>query len=258
MASFFAMNQHHPDVLAVAKLLDHAVLQPTNGPAETLAGCELASKYEIAALCVKPCFLPLAARALKGSPVAPCAVTGFPHGNSSTSAKIFETREAIAAGATEIDTVINNGFVAEGLWEEVAREVAAIQAACVSDGAILKVIFETDFLNSEQIRKLAEICAAEGVAYVKTSTGFGYVKQADGAFNYRGATEEAVRIMRGVCGDRCGVKASGGIRTLDEVLKFRDLGCTRIGVGATAAILAEAEVRYAGVLNGTYPAAQGY
>jgi deoxyribose-phosphate aldolase len=252
------MNSTSPEVLAVASLLDHAVLQPTNGPADTLAGCELATQYQIAALCVKPCFLPLAARALEGSQVAPCAVTGFPHGNSSTAAKVFESREAIASGATEIDTVINNGFVAQGLWDEVAREVAALQHACASQGAILKVIFETDFLDSSQIRKLAEICAVEGVAYVKTSTGFGYVKQADGNFNYRGATEEAVRIMREVCGDRCGVKASGGIRTLDEVLKFRDLGCTRIGVGATAGILAEAEARYTGASSITPSPADGY
>jgi len=252
------MNSLHPEVRAVAQLLDHAVLQPVNGPADTLAGCELARKYEIAALCVKPCFIGLTAEALRGSAVAPCAVTGFPHGNSSTSTKVFETREAIAAGATEIDTVINTGLVTEGLWDEVAREVEALQTACAGDGAIFKVIFETDFLTPDLVRKLAEVCAAAGVAYVKTSTGFGFVKQPDGQFNYRGATEEAVRIMREVCGDRCGVKASGGIRTLDEVLFFRDLGCGRIGVGATAAILAEAEARYAGAPAASLDASGGY
>lgn len=252
------METIHPEVLAVAKLLDHAVLQPTNGPSDTLKGCELAAKYQIAALCVKPCFLPITAKALKGSGVAPCAVTGFPHGNSSTAVKVFESQEAIAAGATEIDTVLNNGFVAEGLWSDLAAEISAIQHACAEGGAILKVIFETDFLQPEQIRKCTEICVDAGVAYVKTSTGFGYVKQPDGGFNYRGATEEAVRIMKEICGERCGVKASGGIRTLDEVLKFRDLGCTRIGVGATAAILAEAEQRFAGVVPEKIVSAEGY
>ncbi len=254
----FMTNPIHPEVLAIAKLLDHAVLHPTNGEAHTIAGCELGKKFSVAAVCVKPCFVPVAARVLAGSPTAVCAVTGFPHGNSSTKVKVFETIAAIEEGATEIDTVVNNGLVTDGNWSAVAAEIEALQEACATRGAILKVIFENDYLTIEKITKLTMICGEAGVAYVKTSTGFGYVKQANGDFNYKGATVEAVQAMLAACPPGTGVKAAAAIRTLDDVIKFRDLGCTRIGVGATESILNEALARFAGEKARNPSGAEGY
>lgn len=236
----------HTEVASIAKLLDHAVLHPTHGLKETVTGCQLGRKFSIAAVCIKSCYTAAARDVLSGSGVAVCAVTGFPHGNTSAASKVFETAEAIRNGATEIDVVINNGLVADADWNAVATEVEAVQKACAEGGSILKVIFEVDYLKASQVETLCHICTDAGVAFVKTSTGFGYVKQANGDFNYKGATEEMVRLMRLSCGSNVGIKASAGIRCLDDVIKFRDLGCTRIGVGATEAILTEAISRFAG------------
>lgn len=236
----------HPEVLKIAKLIDHAVLHPTHTEKDTVAACEIGRKYAVGAVCVKPCFTAAAARVLAGSGVAVCAVTGFPHGISTTATKVFETAEAIRNGATEIDVVVNNGWVAEGRWEDVAREIRAVQKTCADAGAILKVIFENDYLRPEQIAMLCKICSEAGVAFVKTSTGFGYVKQPNGDFNYKGATAEAVSLMRSASAPSVRIKAAAGIRTLDDLLRFRDLGCARIGAAATVAILAEAESRLAG------------
>ena len=234
------------EIASIAKLLDHAVLHPTHGLKETIAGCELGRKFSIAAVCIKSCYTAAARDILSGSGVAVCAVTGFPHGNTSATSKVFETAEAIRNGATEIDVVINNGLVADEDWGAVAAEVGAVQKACAEGGSLLKVIFETDYLKASQVETLCRICTDAGVAFVKTSTGFGYVKQANGDFNYKGATEEMVRLMKLSCGPNVGIKASAGIRCLDDVIRFRDLGCTRIGVGATEAILAEAVSRFSG------------
>ncbi|GAB4167584.1 MAG: deoxyribose-phosphate aldolase [Terrimicrobiaceae bacterium] len=248
----------HPEVSSIAKLLDHAVLHPTHGRKETIAGCELGRKFSVGAVCIKPSYAAVARDALAGSGVAVCAVTGFPHGNSTVGAKVFETAEAIRNGATEIDVVINNGLVADEDWADVAAEVAAIQKACADGGSILKVIFEIDYLKPAQVETLCRICTDAGVAFVKTSTGFGYVKQPNGDFNYKGATEEMVRLMRASCGPQVGIKAAAGIRTLDDVIKFRDLGCTRIGVSATETILAEAVARFTGETVAAASTAEGY
>ncbi len=236
----------HPETAKLAKLIDHAVLHPTHGEKDTLAACEVGKKSGVAAVCVKPCFTAHAAAALSGSGVAVCAVIGFPHGNSTTATKVFETTEAVHLGATEIDMVVNNGWVSEGRWSDVDAEIGAVNRACVEGGALLKVIFEIDYLKPEQIVKLCQICSQVGVAYVKTSTGFGYVKQANGDFNYRGATAEGVTLMRESCSPSVKIKAAAGIRNLSDLIKFRDLGCERVGAAATEAILAEAEARFGG------------
>jgi deoxyribose-phosphate aldolase len=236
----------HPEVRKIARLIDHAILHPTHTEKETIAACEVGRKYAVGAVCVKPCFTAAAARVLAGSGVAVCAVTGFPHGSSTTATKIFETAEAIRNGATEIDVVVNNGWVAESRWDDVAHEIRAVQKTCADAGVILKVIFENDYLRPEQIATLCRICSEAGVAFAKTSTGFGYVKQANGDFNYKGATVEAVSLMRTASAPSVKIKAAAGIRNLDDLLKFRDLGCARIGAAATVAILAEAESRFAG------------
>lgn len=236
----------HPETQKLAKLIDHAVLHPTHGENDTLAACETGKRFSVAAVCVKPCFAAVAAQALAGSGVAVCAVTGFPHGNSTTATKVFETREAIRNGATEIDVVVNNGWVAEGRWDDVAAEVRAVQQACEEEGAILKVIFEIDFLKPQHIEHLCRICGDAGIAFVKTSTGFGYVKQPNGDFNYKGATAETVALMRKCSPAGVKIKAAAGIRNLDDLIRFRDLGCERIGAAATEAIVAEAEARFNG------------
>jgi deoxyribose-phosphate aldolase len=182
----------------------------------------------------------MAVEALAGSGVAVCAVAGFPHGNNHTSIKVAEAERAIAEGATEIDMVANIGKILGGDWDFVSAELKTMNAACTAHGAILKVIFENDYLQDEHIIRLCELCTAHGVAFVKTSSGYGFVKQPGGDYNYRGATDHHLRLMRQHCGPRVQIKAAGGVRTLDDLLRVRALGVTRIGATATEAILAEA------------------
>jgi len=184
-----------------------------------------------------------AAQALRGSGVGVCAVTGFPHGNSSVAIKLAETVAAIADGATEIDVVVNIGKVLGGDWTYVSDEIRTVNAACVARGVALKVIFENDYLRDEHIVRLCEICTQHGVAFVKTSTGYGFVKQPGGDYNYRGATDAQLRLMRAHSGPQVQIKAAGGVRTLDDLLRVRALGVTRIGATATEAILSAAIAR---------------
>lgn len=227
----------------IARLIDHSLLHPTMTDDEIFKGCEVAAKYEVATVCVKPYAIPLVRQALTGSSVAICSVIGFPHGNSMTMVKLRETQEALLAGATEIDMVINIGKAMGGAYDYVKEEVRAINKACQRHNAPLKVIFENDFLTDAQIIELCRVMSDVNVAYVKTSTGYGFVKQADGSYNYKGATEHHVKLMRQHCAPHIRIKAAGGIRTLDQLLKFRELGCSRIGTTATAAIMEEATKR---------------
>lgn len=248
----------HSELRSIAKLLDHAVLHPTATAADTLAGAALAARESIAALCVKPCFTAITADALRGSGVATCAVTGFPHGNAAVRIKVIETEQAIRDGATEIDTVINNGRVCADEWDAVEAELRALVSVTRPASVILKVIFETDYLSLDRVDRLTRLCCEVGVDFVKTSTGFGYVKQASGDFNYRGATVAVVERMIAAAAGRCGVKASAGIRTLEDVIRFRDLGCTRIGVGATESILREGAAIVAGAQVNRRASGAGY
>jgi deoxyribose-phosphate aldolase len=224
----------------LARLIDHSLLQPTLTDEEVRSGLALARRLGCAAACVKPYSVPLAAEVLAGSGVAVCAVSAFPHGGSHVALKVAESVRAIADGATEIDAVVNVGKVRSGDFDYVADEIKALNDACGAHGASLKLIFENDYLEDAHIVRLCELCTEHRVAFAKTSTGYGFVKQPSGDFNYRGATEEQLRLMRRHCGPHVQVKASGGIRSLDDVLRFRALGATRIGTSATEAILAEA------------------
>jgi deoxyribose-phosphate aldolase len=246
------------EIQAIARLIDHAVLHPTAGRAELQQGIALARENRIAALCVKPCDVAATTRGLDGSGVAVCAVTSFPHGNAATRIKVAETAAALDDGATEIDTVVNNGLVRDGFWDAFAAEIQALVETTRTRQALLKVILETDYLTHEQIARMTELCCQAGVDFVKTSTGFGYVKQSNGDYNYKGATVGVVRLMIETAAGRCGVKASAGIRSLDDLLRFRDLGCTRIGVGSTAAIMAEARTRAGEVATTSTDSAEGY
>jgi len=133
--------------------------------------------------------------------------------------------------------VVNTGKVLGADWDYVSDEIRAINQACTTQGAILKVIFETDYLEDEHIIRLCEICSEQRVAFVKTSTGYGFVKQPGGDYNYRGATDQVLKLMRRHCAPEVQIKAAGGVRTLDDLLRVRSLGVTRIGATATAAIL---------------------
>jgi len=223
----------------LAKMIDHSLLHPTMTDAEVRKGCELARKYDVATACIKPYSIALAKEILAGSDVGICAVIGFPHGNSTTAIKVKETEAAVKDGSTEIDMVINIGKALGGDWDYLRAEIKAI-----SDAArVLKVIFENDYLQEMHIIRLCEICSKIGVAFVKTSTGYGFVKQDNGMYAYKGATVEHLKLMRKHCPPSVQIKAAGGVRTLDDLLLVRSLGVTRIGATATAAILDEAKMR---------------
>jgi deoxyribose-phosphate aldolase len=232
-----------PSVLDLAKMIDHSLLHPTMTDEQIRAGLAVARRCACATACVKPYSVPMATAALAGSGVGVCAVTGFPHGNSHLALKIAEAERAIAEGATEIDVVVNIGKVLGGDWACVSAEIEAVNAACVGRGAILKVIFENDYLQEAHIIRLCEICTEHGVAFVKTSTGYGFVKQPGGDYNYRGATDAHLALMRKHSGPKVQIKAAGGVRTLNDLLRVRALGVTRVGATATEAMLAEAVKR---------------
>jgi deoxyribose-phosphate aldolase len=227
----------------LAKMIDHSLLHPTMTDDEIRKGCELSRKYDVATACVKPYAVPLAKEVLAGSDVGVCPVIGFPHGNSATAIKVLEADAATRAGGSEIDMVVNIGKVLGGDWAYVAAEINGINEAVLAAGAILKVIFENDYLQDQHIIKLCEICSEIGVAFVKTSTGYGFVKQENGMYSYKGATTAHLMLMRQHCAPSVQIKAAGGVRTLDDLLMIRSLGVTRVGATATQAILEEAKKR---------------
>lgn len=227
----------------IAKMIDHSLLHPTMTDAEILRGCEIAKKYDVATVCVKPYAVKMAKEALTGSSVEVCSVIGFPHGNNTTAIKVAETEQAIQDGSTEIDMVINIGKALGDDWDFVRADIAAVNQACIKTGAILKVIFETDYLQDKHIIKLCQVCSELKVAFVKTSSGYGFVKQPSGDYNYQGATEHVLKLMRQHSAPEVQLKAAGGVRNLDQLLKVRELGCTRSGATATEAMLEEAKKR---------------
>ncbi len=233
-----------PALRSLAKMIDHSLLHPTMSDDDLREGCRLARQYDVATVCIKPYAIPLAREILAGSDVKVCAVIGFPHGNGTTGIKVVEAEAALLAGAREIDMVANCGKVLSGDWCYVERDIRMVNEIVVANGGILKVIFENDFLREEHIVRLCDICTAINVAFVKTSTGYGFVKQPNGDFNYKGATDDHLKLMRAHCPPTVEIKAAGGVRTLDDLLKVRSFGVTRIGATATAAILEEAKKRF--------------
>jgi len=232
----------------LAKMIDHSLLHPTLTDAELREGCELALKYDVASVCIKPYAVPGAVALLAGSDVLVGTVIGFPHGNSAMAIKVAETLQACRDGAVEIDMVVNIGKVLSEDWDYVKTEIEAVNDACLANGAILKVIFENDFLpqDSHKIR-LCELCTEVGAAFVKTSTGYGFVKGGDGKYSYEGATEYDLRLMLDHVGPGVKVKAAGGVRTLDGLLKVKEMGVARLGASATATILEDAYRRFGAV-----------
>lgn len=227
----------------LAKMIDHSLLHPTMTDQTLREGCELALKYDTASVCIKPYAIPLACSILEGSDVLVGTVIGFPHGNSATATKVAEAKHAAQAGAAEVDMVINIGKALGEDWSYVKNEISAINEATVGEGAILKVIFENDFLANEHIIRLCEICGEIGTAFVKTSSGYGFVKQENGMYSYKGATLEHLKLMRENSPETVQVKAAGGVRTLKDLVTVRMLGVSRVGATATAAMLDEASER---------------
>ena len=235
----------------LAKMIDHSLLHPTMTDAELEAGCRLAAENKVASVCIKPYFVARAVELLHGSGVLVGAVIGFPHGNSCTESKRYETELACRDGAAEIDMVINVGKALSGDWDYVQRDVQAVCDEAHRHGAQVKVIFENDYLanggaglsSDDFKRRLCELCERAGADWVKTSSGYGFVKQTDGSYNYKGATEHDLALMRASVSPRVQVKAAGGVRDLDGLIKVRDLGATRCGATATAAMLDECHRR---------------
>lgn len=234
-------------VKALAKMIDHSLLHPTMTEKDLKKGCELAKAYDAASVCIKPYAVAQAVEWLKGSDVMVGTVIGFPQGNSTIAIKVAETEQACKDGAVEIDMVVNVGKVLGEDWEYITTEIKAVADMTHSHGAVLKVIFENDFLPADKYKiRLCEICSELKVGFVKTSTGYGMVKGSDGKYGYKGATEHDLKLMRKHSAPSVQVKAAGGVRTLDDLLKVRALGVTRIGATATAAMLDAAAERFGG------------
>jgi len=227
-------------VLDLARMIDHSLLHPTMTDAQVRDGLTLARRCTCATACVKPYSVPMAREILAGSSTAVCAVVGFPHGNGHPEIIAAEAARAIDEGTTEIDMVANAGKVLGADWKYVTAEIDLLNRTCTARGAQLKVIFENDYLSERHIVELCGICTNLGVAFVKTSTGYGFVKQPNGDYDYRGATDDHLRLMRRHSGPQVQIKAAGGVRTLDDLLRVRALGVTRVGATATEAILVEA------------------
>lgn len=237
------MDRSDITLKSLAKMIDHSLLHPTMTDEQIKQGCFVARQHDVATACIKPYSIPMCREWLAGSDVKCCAVIGFPHGNSTTAIKVIEAEEAVLAGAPEIDMVVNVGKVLGGQWDYVEREVRLINEAVTAQGGILKVIFENDYLKDEHIIRLCEVCTSAKAAFVKTSSGYGFVKQDNGHYNYRGATDAHLALMRKHCPPHVQIKAAGGVRTLDDLLRVRALGCSRSGATATKEILEEAKKR---------------
>ena len=213
----------------IAKMVDHSLLQPTMTDQELAEGCRLAKRYDVASVCIKPCGVELAHDLLAGSSVAVGTTIGFPHGGHKTAVKVAEAAAAIKDGATELDMVVNIGKVLSKDWHYVTQDIAAVIEVAHAAKALVKVIFENCYLGRDHKEALCRICGEADADYVKTSTGFGPT----------GAADEDLKLMRRCSPSRVGVKAAGGVRTLDRLLAVRALGVSRVGASATQVILDE-------------------
>ena len=216
---------------AMASYIDHTILKADATSEDILRLCSEAAEYRFKAVCVNPSRVSLAAKALSGTDVQVCTVVGFPLGASTPASKAFEAAEAVRNGAMEIDMVINIGLLKEGKEDEVYRDVKSVvdSVSSVNSLALVKVIIETCYLTSEEIIKASLISERAGAGFVKTSTGLGT----------GGATVENIKLIRGTAAPHMGIKASGGIKTLDQALRMIEAGATRIGTSSGLQIIKE-------------------
>ena len=223
------------DYAKLARMIDHAVLKPDQTLEDLKQGCLMSRAYGIASCCVMPHYAGEAAAIFEGSETVSCCVIGFPHGSANTAGKVAEAKAAAAAGAKELDFVVNISRAKSGDWGYVLDDCRAVIDAGHEAGALVKAIFECCYLSDDEKRKLCEICSEAQVDWVKTSTGFGTPK--DGVAV--GATDADLRLMKAAVPDRVQVKASGGIRTLARLREVEAIGCTRAGTSSTTQILDE-------------------
>jgi deoxyribose-phosphate aldolase len=214
-------------IAAIAALIDHTLLRPEATRADIVKLCGEARQYGFATVCINPYWVPLASSELEGSVVRVCTVAGFPLGATSTQAKVAEAAVALRAGALEIDMVMNVGAMRSGDFDAVKLDIQAVAQACHDAGAIVKVILETALLDDEQKTVACGLAQAAGADFVKTSTGFGPA----------GATAHDVALMRAAVGPRTGVKAAGGIRTIEDFRAMEAAGANRIGASASVKIV---------------------
>ncbi|MDF2523514.1 MAG: deoxyribose-phosphate aldolase [Clostridiales bacterium] len=215
------------DKKTMASMIDHTILKAGATKEQIVEICSQAKEYNFASVCVSPCFVKLAAKELKDSKVKVCTVIGFPLGANSTQVKAFEAKKAVEEGAHEVDMVIQVGALKEGDFKYVQNDISEVVKA--SEGAHIKVIIETCYLTDEEKIKTCEIAKKAGANFVKTSTGFGT----------GGATASDIELMRKTVGDELGVKASGGVRSLQEALVMIKAGANRIGTSSGVSILKE-------------------
>ncbi|GAA1473967.1 deoxyribose-phosphate aldolase [Corynebacterium aurimucosum] len=200
-----------------AQLIDHTLLKPTAQATQIDTLIAEAKEHGFASVCVNPTWVARATEQLAGTEVKVCTVIGFPLGANTSEVKAFEARDAIAKGASEVDMVINVGAALDGDWDAVESDIKAVVDA--AEGSLVKVILETCYLDAAQIKEASTRAVAAGADFVKTSTGFGT----------GGATIEHVALMREVVGPEIGVKASGGVRTAEDMAAMVAAGATRIG-----------------------------
>ncbi|WP_129598382.1 deoxyribose-phosphate aldolase [Anaerophilus nitritogenes] len=217
----------------LASMIDHTLLKPDATKEDIKKICEEAKEYHFPSVCVNSCFTEYVAKELKDTSIGVTTVIGFPLGAVATTVKAFETSLAIELGSTEIDMVINVGALKNENYDFVYDDIKAVVDVS-SDKALVKVILENCLLTKEEIIKACEISKKAGAHFVKTSTGF----------STGGATVEDVALMKKTVGDLLGVKASGGIRTKEDVLKMIKAGATRIGASASVAIIKNETTNY--------------
>jgi deoxyribose-phosphate aldolase len=216
-----------PNDVSLASYIDHTLLKPEASREQILTVCREAVEYSFKSVCVNPLWVSTVRTAVKGSGVLTCSVIGFPLGATTTESKVFEARGAVADGADEIDMVINMAAARAGEKDVLVADILAVADAVHEQGAILKVIIETAMLSDEQKVLACEAAVEAGADFVKTCTGF----------NGGGATVEDVALMRRTVGPDIGVKASGGVRSLEDARAMIDAGATRIGASSGVAIV---------------------
>ena len=217
----------------IAKMIDHSLLNPTMSVEDLEAGIQIGLDYDVGSVCIMPYYLRRCAELLEGSTVKASTTIGFPHGGHTTAVKVAEAQRALDDGCEELDTVVNISKVLSEDWDYVHDELAAIVGLAHSQGQKVKVIFENCYLEDAHKIRLCEICGDVGADWVKTSTGYGT----------GGATFEDLKLMREHAPDYVQVKAAGGVRSLDKLLKVRELGVTRVGASRTVKILDEVKKR---------------
>jgi deoxyribose-phosphate aldolase len=235
--------------LDLAKMIDHSLLNPTLRDQDLETGIDLALRYDVASVCIMPFALRRCADRLRGSDVKASTTIGFPHGGHTTAVKVAEARQALADGGQELDTVVNISKVLSGDWPYVREDLRALIEETHAAGQKVKIIFENAYLNDDQKIRLCEICSELNADWVKTSTGYAP----------SGATIEDLMLMRKHAAPHVQVKAAGGVRDLDALLRVRAIGVTRCGATRTATMLDEARKRLGlDPIGATAPAPAGY